>query len=523
MLHSVDNKICKTLKELPDAQKAAFFSAVIWGLITHLAVFSAGLMYHDGVNYSGLNATYSSGRWMLGIIDDIGSRFLGIYQLPYLNGFATIFVLAVCAAMITCLLKVRTKLAAVLIGAILVSFPSVASLFAFMFTAPVYSVALLMCVLSVYLVNEKPSLPRILIASVLLCLSLGIYRAYIAFAAPLAMLVVLCDGLRQEKADVKALLKKGLVFIITLAVGLVLYLLINKLIVAIKDISLTSYQNINQMGQFSLANLWTAVYFAYYYQITCLWHGMVTSGLMIRLTQAVEVLAIILYICSVNRKKENTVGCIFLTVLFLLLPAAFQSIFLVCAKQLTGIHSLMRYGLVFTYIFPIVLIEIASEKKPERKSRNLLCTVSLFVLLLVPLGFSYKDNSAYLNAATSQKQAVLYYNSLVTRIRDTEGYSDDLPIAYIGRGIQDSTLGHLPTYDKIQTFILSLPSTEIINMGSWRSFCTLHLGWEPEEVSDIKSFEELPEVKAMPCYPDSGSIKVINGAVVVKFSEPEEE
>lgn len=195
------NKADSFLKKISPVQKASFFGAVIWGLITHLAVFSAGLMYHDGVHYSGLGATYSSGRWMLGLMEDVFSRISGVYQLPYINGFITIFLIAVAAMLITCMLRVKSRFSAVLIGAILVSFPSVASLFAFMFTAPAYTVAFLMAVFAVFLVSEKPSLPRVAVGALLICMSLGIYQAYLNFAAALAYIIVLSNGLGERERE----------------------------------------------------------------------------------------------------------------------------------------------------------------------------------------------------------------------------------------------------------------------------------------------------------------------------------
>lgn len=43
-------------------------------------------------------------------------------------------------------------------------------------------------------------------------------------------------------------------------------------------------------------------------------------------------------------------------------------------------------------------------------------------------------------------------------------------------------------------------------------------GFNPVTI-DQTEFENSPIVKNMPCYPDDGSIKVINNVVVVKFSD----
>ena len=505
--------------KISPAQKAAFYGTVIWGLITHLAVFSAGLMYRDGVNYSGLCATYTSGRWMLGIIEDISAEFKGIYQLPYLNGFITIFFIAVAAIFVTYLLHIKLKFTAALIGALLISFPGVASLFAFMFTAPAYALSLLMSVLAIYFVNEKQSLPRIALGACFVCLSLGIYQAYITVAASLALIIIICDGLRDDSAGVETLFKKGCVFLLTLLIGLLLYLLVNKLVLALKDLSLTDYQNLNKMGQFTFEQIKTAIYLSYYYQFNCVWWGIETAGFFIRFTQAVEIITILLFAYRLYREKKNIGKCIFLLALFALLPIAYNSITLICANGLLGIHALMRYALVFTYVFPVVLIEIVASDTSANKFEKLLSSALLVVCACVSFTFTYRDNTAYLNASVSQQQAVLYANSMITRIRDTDGYRDELPVAYIGSFINDKALEFLPGYDTMQITMLDLSAKNMVGDMRWRKFYYLHLGWSPEEITDTSAIAGSSEVKAMPCYPDDGSIKVINDVVVVKLSD----
>lgn len=513
------------IMKISPVQKAAFWSTVVWGIITHLAVFSAGLMYHDGLYYSGLGSTYTSGRWLLGVINDVGSNCLGIYQLPYLNGFITILFLAVSVMLITSVLKVRTKFSGALIGAILVSFPSVASLFSYMFTAPAYSLSLLMSIIAVYLVNEKRTLPRIAAGACFMCMSLGIYQAYLAFAAPLALIVVICDGLREQDTDVKALFKKGIIFIITLLFGLILYLLINNAFVAIKDISLTSYQGINKMGQASFEEIITAVRFAYSQCFSCKWLGIISSVFMQRLSQIVEILTVLLFVYALFQSRAALKKCIFLSVLFLLVPLAINSIYLIQAHSIVKVHSLMRYALVFTYIFPVILIDIVPWDVNIRKVENAFCTASLAIIILVPLCYTYRDNTAYLSASTTQQQTVLYLNSLVTRIRCMDGYSDELPVAYIGKSINDDTIDRLPSYDRIYTFNLYQSVTEILvpamKQDRLKTYLSLHLAFSPQVITDTEEIEESDEFKTMPCYPDSGSIKIIDDVIVVKFSEPD--
>ena len=56
---------------------------------------------------------------------------------------------------------------------------------------------------------------------------------------------------------------------------------------------------------------------------------------------------------------------------------------------------------------------------------------------------------------------------------------------------------------------------------AWERFLANWCGFQPE-FADGRAAADWPEVQAMPCYPDDGSIRVIRDTVVVKFQDPDE-
>lgn len=42
-------------------------------------------------------------------------------------------------------------------------------------------------------------------------------------------------------------------------------------------------------------------------------------------------------------------------------------------------------------------------------------------------------------------------------------------------------------------------------------------GFSHEEITETSEVESMQEVQDMPSYPDSGSVRIINGVIVVKF------
>ena len=126
-------------------------------------------------------------------------------------------------------------------------------------------------------------------------------------------------------------------------------------------------------------------------------------------------------------------------------------------------------------------------------------------------------NICYLRAEFEQQQTISYYTTLISRISSTEGYDDAYPLVYINEFNKKPTTG-LGCPDEEIIYITPYKNGYSVNVGTWRRVMKNWCGYDPETL-DEALFAQRPEVMEMPCYPDSGSIKVIDGAVVVKFAE----
>ena len=140
-------------------------------------------------------------------------------------------------------------------------------------------------------------------------------------------------------------------------------------------------------------------------------------------------------------------------------------------------------------------------------------------LCLIVIIFARFDNVCYMRLEMIQSQTTRFYTSLITRMQDTDGYRASMQVAYIGKPqiLEDDTT--IPEVQELNHIHVSpyWGFRESISTEPWRDFMEqwlLFKAWETEESSE---FENLPEVQAMPHYPNKGSIKVINDTLVVKF------
>lgn len=134
------------------------------------------------------------------------------------------------------------------------------------------------------------------------------------------------------------------------------------------------------------------------------------------------------------------------------------------------------------------------------------------------LSFQYSrfSNACYLKATLKQQENISYFTTLITRIKSTKGYDDKYPVVYIGNSISDCTITELGEFRSIEAYPYQTDFLSV-NAFSWKDTMRLWCGFSPLE-GDERIFTANEEVDKMPCYPDDGSIMIIDGTVVVKFN-----
>ena len=131
--------------------RLAFQSACLIGLIAHLYVFTNLLFGYDGsIAAFTANSFVVNGRWALGFF----SSFSTIYQIRVVLGLISIVMIAWTAGLTVRLLELSHPVSVLLVSALLVTFPTVADTFSFMFTADAYFASLFLNTLAVWLAKR---------------------------------------------------------------------------------------------------------------------------------------------------------------------------------------------------------------------------------------------------------------------------------------------------------------------------------------------------------------------------------
>lgn len=256
--------------------KLAFISTFVIALLTHLYKFTNTLLNHDSVyNFYSDQNVLGSGRWALSAACSIGSY----YDLPWVNGILSAVFIALTAVVITAVFELDNPVITVLSGALLAVSPSMTETFFFEYTADGYMIAMFLAALSVYFSKVGDNKVSHLILSVVcICVSCGIYQAYVSFALMLAVIYFMYILLTEncEKSEcLKWVFKCAVTYILSLAV----YYAVWKILLKLTGTSVNDYQGIAEVGKINLGLLFSGIKMSiksvllYFLQWNVLEHG----------------------------------------------------------------------------------------------------------------------------------------------------------------------------------------------------------------------------------------------------------
>ena len=514
-MSELDNweKLPAWLRRLELRYILVFLSTFFCGLLAHGMGLLNELSVHDDIYFLfGVGDTFTSGRWFLGVAEYVVRLIFGSghYSLPFLNGLASIFFLAAFGCVTANLLDLRSPAGCLALGGLLVSYPMVAGVFSYMFTAPYYMLAVLMCGVGVWLVCRGKRWYHRIGGIVVLACSVGIYQAFIPVTLSLMLLYFIHSVFTARQWSWKDLLRQGIYYVLICAAFMAVYYLVNQVCLSLQGLQLTEYQGISSMGQDGLGvyldRVKTYIYGREIFgtpQMEYMFPFRVKTLFYLLLAVA-AVLSIRLVVLTF---RENRAKAATLLLAMALLPMAVNFIFVMC--DIWFVHFLMVYGQAMFYVYLIWLMEY-SRFSAEGLKKLVRRGIPL-VLAVVAVMYVRYDNIHYMDVAFQQQRTIGYLTVLVSQIKSVDGYTDTMPVAFLNEKTNSDE-----TFQTIEAFNIRLGPKFSPWDHSWKECMDRWCGFRPK-LADSESFAGLPQVEQMPHYPEDGSIQVINDTVVVKF------
>ena len=493
--------------------KACFWSAMVVGLIAHIYKLTNWLPNWDSLvfRYDAQNML-AIGRWFLPVVSAPSSY----YDLPFINGLLAIVFFALGAVCICRMFKVQKTVTAVLIGAVVVSFPSVTSVLTYNYVADAYAFSFfLSCVAAWLLTREKP---RFLAASLLITLSVGIYQAYVTVTIML-LLCYLIMGLLQQQTTVKTILQISGVFLASGVLGMGLYYGVLLVLLKLTGTTLLDYQGASSTATLAGIDLFGSLYtiketlVGYFFDFS---NGLSVFSV---LNVAVFAIAVGLYTVILIKRKSGVLKALVVCVLVVLLPLG------ACALSFinSGVdyHNLMTMGFVAFYLLLILLYE-----QTDFDGCNFHAVKQWVILALVALlvcNHAVIANVSYhkLNMAYEKSYGTLI--RIADRIEQAEGADQCNRILVLGAldGSEAYSAVLPPNITGTTDGFVLRADDEVVGQSVMCSALNDYCGTAYTFVAGEEKTTLMQKIKAdtLPCWPHKESIQVVDEVIVVKLSD----
>lgn len=351
------------------------------------------------------------------------------------------------------------------------------------------------------------------------------------------------DCLRGDESFT-IILRRAFYYLVSLALGMALYLIILNLFLANSSYQLTSYKGIDNIGHISLSTLpmllkmtrvaFVALLHNNIYGLAPI-HSINTVYKMLGLLSAVSIIIIYVFLFKHRKQKvfQTCLILLLLSILCLIFPYSVGLIRIMCPFSentyipldniiLDDIYTLMVYGYVVVGYVPLVIIEAL-----PKVCSKFFCAINtalrkcvMFTSAILVFLYAYCDEANYTNTYYVTRQMENYTTALVTQIRMTENFDTEKQWVFINYRF-DPLLSNpwrtAPLYEGTLHYLQ--------NAYSRLDWIGAYFAYDPpiatdEEVDAILARKDIHgELADMPVFPDYGSIKVIENMVVIKMGE----
>lgn len=499
-------------KKITQRDINTFLTAIIVGLLTHMRIFVQDIPNHDGMSslYFDQNMI-TSGRWFLRVACGISSD----YTLPWVIGVLCVLYLAFTAVLLQRFFEVKHTFTAMLLAAILVTYPTLTSNFAYMFTADGYMLALLLAVLAVYL-TERGQFGYVW-GGICLGLSMGIYQAYLSFTMVLAVYAVSRAWFFKRTLAQKWAVTR--LYIVMGCIGAAFYFVMLQGLLLVQHTGLSGYQGIGAGNQKSLVERMLQIYqdFAVH---TVRGNILMQKGLSMAVMLLLLAAAALTLFRALERagslKSVWTYLCLAADII--LLPICFNVI-LIISPDVTY-HALMRYQWVLLPIIGLVILDRHTENIGfSLKNQALISWLGIILAAVTVFQYAIVCNIGYFNLEKKYQKTYTYCLRLLEQMEETEGYYHGMPVAMIG------VIGerYLPSTDLTKGVTDSLIGVNgdylFYTAENYRAFIKYYFGVSIELVpmADMVHITQTPEYEDLNTFPQPDSMRVVDGVLYIRM------
>lgn len=450
----------------------------------------------------------SLGRYMLPVF----MKIFGYVINPTAFTILCIAIMAVIGCLLCDLFELQ-GIRAVLCGMFLICSPSVAGTLTYYYCSLYYMTAYLLAVYAGWIICKKKSIKFSLVAIICLCISIATYQTYIGVVLVIVVMHKL-QKLIKEEIEVKLLIREFLNAGITIAGGILTYLISCKMIQNALGIAAEAGRGFSKMGNVPLKEIGSLLKNCYIYTYQYFFSTEMINN-EYGLKKELNVLFfLIFFACSITtvvRMKKSILHKLFAIGLFLVIPIAVMSITIAASDVSiygeTG--SIMLPTVNYIYILFLVIQERVNVDVKYLHSIKNVCVYIIPIVVAINLFVFCLSMQSYAKVCKNK------YDYLVKEIAHTISLNgEEHALCFIGQvengnypelyyGLKDSLHWTTVSYGMIWDTFMGRQEGWLQYLKQYTG--RQYMGCDSKEYEDIISSVQF---KTMNNYPDENSVAV---------------
>lgn len=494
--------------------KVTLLAVLLVVLTAYNKVFSSVIANPDGIVegfYSYSNGHWASagcGRWLIRYFNflhvNIVSPVLVLIEYMFFTWLTSLTIVNV--------LGMKKRIFIVLSTIMMCLVPTVIAHMSYTCTASAYAFSGFTAALYVYFLKEK-DMKSFVIGTLCLTISLGGYQSYIGLAASLVLMYLIISIINGN--DYKCTFKHFGRFVVSAIISCILYFLLLKI-----DLLIFKLEPISRVSDFSFIDIllqfpssFVDTYRAFFSVMndTVLKHNIVFFAFVVVL------LVEVLFAVSDFIKEGKYLNLSLLLICVLLLPCAFNVIRIIIPYN--GVTLLMSFQCWTIFIFALCLIEHLNTTY-----RGVLSVIICFLISILSWTYIIQANATFECYELSHKYNYNQLSMALDRVYSLDGYEkNETKIVMVGFPNEEN----LRKMNVIYRYGVNLTD----NLAFWqdihgltnvrRAYFMNMFGIDAREMDYDEYYYVITSSKfdKMPCWPKKGSVDMIGGYAVVKFTD----
>lgn len=481
-------------------------------LFVHIVKLVNYLPTHDSMYGLCLSWTemLDQGRWLGPVISNLLTT---VYDLQWVEGLFSALFVSLTIAVILDIFRLTNKVYEYVSAALFVAFPSITALLMYEFWSAATTFSLFLAVYSVLIIVNENRKIGMLVSTLLLLVSLGIYQMYIFVAASMIMFwsaYALFQGIKARRDILCTILR----FAGSAIVSLFLYMVITQLVLRYFNVEMSSYQGLSSIGILSVEEYLNAAvsfmksFILFFIPIT----GITTYGVFNILF---IVCFAILLVSSVLMSHLHKTSDKWLIIVCLALGVLANYILLFVSSGVSY-HACMEIGNFFIYLFLFVMMENSTtEIQQVHLKANAIKKIGvLIVAILVVINFQ--------NANICYKQQEIRYSRTNFEMTELLSWIDEIneydinQIAITGKFAKNNDI-----VKPMQSIVGARVDSFITHPYHFVRFASYYYGRSYTECSEdiLIEIKASDEYQNMPEYPNRNCVQIIQDTIVIKLPD----